>query len=790
MPYSITTKDGITINNIPDDMPADHPELRQRVATIRGQKAPAPAPDVTAPSSGFAMGMRDPVDAGAQILRRIVPEAVGTAVDNFGNWLADKGLPVARSTGVQGVDNIVQGVNTNYDQQRRQGAQTLSGLVTGQQPEPGFDWARLAGNMANPVNYVGSGALSGASTVGQLARGGAVAGAASGVLQPVVNTKDGFWGQKAEQAAMGAAAGAVLTPALAKGAEAAAKGVQSLMPSPATRITPADVNIRVNNIIGSQGMAPADVPETILNSVRRQVEEAAATGAKLDPAAIVRRAQFEAVGLTGDAAPTLGQMTRDPMQFATEKNLSGVVMSRGARGMGNDLADRFQTQNQRLGEVFDMAGARDATDRVTAGQTLIDALRAADAPVKQNVDDLYAAARSMTGGRAADLERGVFSQNANRALDEGMYGAFLPADVRNLLNQVTEGKTPFNVDAAVQIDTLLSQAQRRAERGGDAAAARAVGVVRQALHDTPLAGPSGVTAPAAGRAAGPTVDAASTTVNGVTDVVPRPVTPGLPAPPTRALAPDFEFQMPPPNRAVGPAAPVPVDEGAAARAAFDEARRAARSRFATIEQTPALRAALDEAAPDKFVQQFILNADVRDVDAMRKILANSPEAQGQARAQIADFLKRAAFGENPSGDKAFTADRYLRTLRAIGPQKLEAFFTPAEIVRLNLAGKVASDINSIPAGARYGTNSSGTGAAVMNLLSKIADSPIARKVPGMRAISNQVGEIQTERAINGALSPQAAQPVRELSPEAMRALKLLFPAGGVTGGVLGGAAVN
>jgi hypothetical protein len=40
MPYSITTKDGITINNIPDDVPADSPELKARVASIRAGQQP------------------------------------------------------------------------------------------------------------------------------------------------------------------------------------------------------------------------------------------------------------------------------------------------------------------------------------------------------------------------------------------------------------------------------------------------------------------------------------------------------------------------------------------------------------------------------------------------------------------------------------------------------------------------------------------------------------------------------------------------------------------------------
>lgn len=40
MPYSIVTKDGITINNIPDDVPEDSEVLRSRVAAIRAQQLP------------------------------------------------------------------------------------------------------------------------------------------------------------------------------------------------------------------------------------------------------------------------------------------------------------------------------------------------------------------------------------------------------------------------------------------------------------------------------------------------------------------------------------------------------------------------------------------------------------------------------------------------------------------------------------------------------------------------------------------------------------------------------
>ena len=51
MPYSITTKDGITINNIPDDVAPDSPDLKARVAEIRAGSGTAPAAQPTAPAA-------------------------------------------------------------------------------------------------------------------------------------------------------------------------------------------------------------------------------------------------------------------------------------------------------------------------------------------------------------------------------------------------------------------------------------------------------------------------------------------------------------------------------------------------------------------------------------------------------------------------------------------------------------------------------------------------------------------------------------------------------------------
>lgn len=718
MPYSITTRDGITIADIPDDIPADHPSLRERVAAIRGQKAPAAGPD-TAPSAakggilgGLFMGLRDPIDAGAQLLARGVDAGVRGV-----NSLTGLDLP---RPDVANVDRIVNTANAEREQSRQ-----MAG-------NGGFDGWRLVGNIANPVNLVGGWSAAAAKTLPQLAVRGAQAGAIGAATQPVVGETSDFWSQKAAQAGTGALAGAVATPLLSKGLEAAGTALKAgagMVQRGAAKATatPERINVTVTNVLNAAGVAPADITDAMRDSIKAQVQQALAAGQKLDPKALVRQAQAEAVGLTDDAALTLGQRTRDPMQFAREQNLSGVNLQ-GPQGAGNPLSTRFAEQNKRLGEVFGSAGAREATDRVTAGQSFIDALRAADVPARAAVDDAYAAARAMNNGRAAELERGTFSQMANSELDRGMWGHFVPPEVRSLLNSISDGSTPFNVETSVQIDSILAKAQRKAERAGDDAGASAVGVIRTALHDTPLAG-------------------------------------GAPA----AQAP---------GTGAGAGAGV-ADTGEAARTAFDRARGLARDRFKRIESTPAMAAALDDAAPDRFVQQYLIGAPVRDVQALRKALESNPSAMQQARAQVAAALRRAAFGENTSEDKLFAPERYAKTLEAIGPQKLAVFFTPQEVVRLNLVGKVASDTLTTPAGAQRAVNYSNSGAAVMNLLGSLSESPLMRNLPGARMIANQVGEIKTEREIGRALSPQAPKPSADLSPEALRALRLLLPPGAV-----------
>ena len=70
MAYSITTKDGITINNIPDDVAPDAPELKARVAKIRAGGGAgaleAPAPAAPQKEMGFLEGLAESITGRAR----------------------------------------------------------------------------------------------------------------------------------------------------------------------------------------------------------------------------------------------------------------------------------------------------------------------------------------------------------------------------------------------------------------------------------------------------------------------------------------------------------------------------------------------------------------------------------------------------------------------------------------------------------------------------------------------------------------------------------------------------
>ncbi len=213
MPYSITTEDGITLDNIPDSLQPDAPELKQRVLQIRAvhdangkgaTAAPAkPAVQPMGRMEKLGMGAMDPVHGGAQLLTNMLPDSVVSTVNKANNWLADNTGLVARIP-EGGVDQMVKEREAAYQSQR-----TAAG-------EEGFDGYRMAGNVVSPANLAIGARLPGAvTTLGKMGVG-AAGGAATAALNPV--TEGEFAEEKLKQLAIGTVGGGAVPAVMAGGA--------------------------------------------------------------------------------------------------------------------------------------------------------------------------------------------------------------------------------------------------------------------------------------------------------------------------------------------------------------------------------------------------------------------------------------------------------------------------------------------------------------------------------------------------------------------------------------------
>ena len=150
------------------------------------------APQAKAPSSGFLMGLKDPITGGAQLLPRAL-----AGITSLGGTTPN---PVSQffSEEAKRVDEMARAEEQAYQAQRQA------------QGDSGFDVSRLGGNILNPASLLPAARVAqlarakGVSTVGQAAASGAVGGA----MQPAVG--EGTFGeQKTEQVALGAVTGPI-----------------------------------------------------------------------------------------------------------------------------------------------------------------------------------------------------------------------------------------------------------------------------------------------------------------------------------------------------------------------------------------------------------------------------------------------------------------------------------------------------------------------------------------------------------------------------------------------------
>lgn len=145
----------------------------------------------------FTQGLRDPLDAGAQMLSRMPGAGAVNRATQAVNNMPGIG-PITKALGMTPAtpEKIDADISARENAYRG--------------PE-GFDFARLGGGVAATLPLA---ALPGGSTLPRAIGAGVASGAAYGSLQPVVKNQENFAEEKAAQAGIGALAGGVAAPVM------------------------------------------------------------------------------------------------------------------------------------------------------------------------------------------------------------------------------------------------------------------------------------------------------------------------------------------------------------------------------------------------------------------------------------------------------------------------------------------------------------------------------------------------------------------------------------------------
>lgn len=594
-------------------------------------------------ASGQAVGQRMPS----------APMQPNTAAQNNSSWsdAAEKGIgnlassvigiagAGARMIGADDFANKAQAARAQLEQQMA--SDTNSSMA-----------GKVAGIVGGALPYA---TLGGASIPGAMA-GGAVAGAIPAIAD----------NRSAAEAAQGAALGA----GLGAGGALAGRAVSALVPAMAHLFTGSEEADVAPAVAGRGSVGAAGTPfaqqaqaEGIPETVTRKIAAAENAGT-LNTTAAERH--IEAGSLPVPIELTAGQASGDVNLLSNELN---------SRGKNPELAARFNAQN---GQIADnLTAIRDQVSPnvnvpsgAPTGQALIDAYKEMDAPIQQQITELYAKARGADGApalvNAAPQMRDFAAQVGPTRFNA------LPANVQQIFrdaisNQVSlpagfeQGGSsfrPMNVGDLMDIDKTLSGAMRGAT---DGSVRHDIGALRDAIVNSQLN---------------------------------------------------------------------PSDAGADAFSAYRTAQASARARFQAMDADPAYKAAVNDIAPagepsalaDDFVRKYVAGGKTANVQNMMQNLSNDPANAELVAAGLVDHIRQQAGIDLRTGtgnvsqaglNKALVnlGDKPRIVLGAQTSQTLEKLGNVARYTQEQPRGSFVNNSNTFVAGAASAAKSAAEGVA-------------------------------------------------------------------------------
>lgn len=473
---------------------------------------------------------------------------------------------------------------------------------------------------------------------------------------------------------------------------------------------PQNIDITINSALKDSGINFGDLPQAVQNSIRADVAKSLSTGSNVSPDALRRLADYKLIGAT----PTQGTLTLDPAIVTQQKNLAKLgVNSKDVAAQ--QLAQAENSNNAIMLKRLNELGALKGVDNENAGAILANNLADVANAKKSEIGNLYNAAKD-SSGRTAQLDPRAFTNTLGNKLNEANLEAFLPAEIRTMVNNFAQGKTPLNINTAEQFKTIVGNAQRSTQDGN---VKYALGLVRQSLDEAPLLGSNAKTA----------LGGNQVTVQGQASNL-----------------------------------------GQEAIDAFNLARSTNRKFMQEVERTPALKAVLDDPNPKGFFDKFVLRGNSKELENTLKVLNGNPEAIGSIKNQVLAHLKEKATGGAADEVGRISNVRFNSALKMLGENKLKLLFSPDEIAQLKALGRVASYEQFQPVGSAV--NNSNTSAAIGGMLERISNSPLLSKIPMGKMLAEPIQNISVGINSKNAMNVPNALSIPQFTQQQQKGLML------------------